>query len=75
VGATDNIRKRAEKPDSYFQRLKASGTDIHQHLLLKEYVRNPERLTFDSATYRDFRDRRLEAIFDVANRVVNPELQ
>jgi hypothetical protein len=34
VGATDNIRKRAEMPDSYFAHLKAAGVDIVKHLLL-----------------------------------------
>jgi hypothetical protein len=41
VGATDNIRKRAELPSSYFGRLKADGVDIEKHLLLKDYSDAP----------------------------------
>jgi uncharacterized protein with ParB-like and HNH nuclease domain len=74
VGATDNIRKRAELPASYFSRLKKSGVDIAKHLLLAEASANPELLAFDKDTYRDFRDRRLSKIWEVASRTVNPEL-
>lgn len=74
VGATDNIRKRAEKPDSYFGRLKNGRIDIEKHLLLPDFSRDPSRLRFDSRTYKKFRDQRREAIFEIANRVVNPEL-
>lgn len=74
VGAIDNIRKRAELPDSYFQRLKTGGIDIEKHLLLPDYAASPAHLKFDVATYKDFRDRRREVIFKIANRVVNPEL-
>ena len=34
VGATDNIRKRAELPESYFTRLKKAGIPIDKHLLV-----------------------------------------
>jgi hypothetical protein len=74
IGATDNIRKRAEYPDSYFQRLRASNVDIEKHLLLIDYSTNPGLLTMDSDVYRQFRDSRRQAIFEIANRVVNPEL-
>ena len=40
VGATDNIRKRAELPASYFARLKGTGTDIAKHLLLEDVAKN-----------------------------------
>ena len=74
VGAIDNIRKRAELPDSYFTRLRNDGIDIEKHLLLPEFAADPTTLKFDVATYRSFRDQRLERIYGVARRVVNPEL-
>jgi len=73
VGATDNIRKRAERPDSFFARLKAKGVDIAGHLLLPEFATDPSKLKFDVPTYRDFRDRRLTAVFEIADKVVNAE--
>lgn len=73
-GASDNQRKRAELPAEYFARMKAGGVDVGKHLLLQEYSDDPSRLTFDVATYRDFRDRRVRAIFEIASKVVNPEL-
>jgi hypothetical protein len=48
--------------------------DIAKHLLLAEASANPELLAFDKDTYRDFRDRRLSKIWEVASRTVNPEL-
>src|SRR6185295_14131747 len=74
VGATDNIRKRAELPALYFGRLKAAGIDLKRHLLLDDISANPSLLIFDADAYRDFRDRRQEAIYGIANQVVNPEL-
>jgi hypothetical protein len=134
VGATDNIRKRAERPDSFFGRLKAQGetiatlpggwdlahairlgikpfaelgansealsgsqvdsqcscraifesapvamlqspqgVNIENHLLLAEFATDPKKLKFDKPTYISFRDGRLNAIFQIADRVVNPE--
>lgn len=75
VGAYDNLRKRAELPDSYFTRLKAGGIDLSKHLLLKEFSDRPENLKFDLETYRKFRDARMEAIYQIAAKVVNPERQ
>jgi len=72
VGATDNIRKRSELPDSYFARLKAAGIDISKHLLINT-ADNPSTLVFDVETYRDFRDRRLEEIWQITKAIVNPE--
>jgi hypothetical protein len=74
VGATDNIRKRAEEPASYFGRLKAAGVDIQRHLILQDESRDPNLLSFDVDTYRRFRNRRLQAIYRIAASVVNPEL-
>ncbi len=74
VGATDNIRKRAELPASYFARAKASGIDIAKHLLLPDVSTNPALLLFDVDTYKSFRDRRLEKIWEIASATVNPEL-
>ena len=74
VGATDNIRKRAEKPESYFQRLKDAGVQLEKHLLLQDVSSDPTLLAWDVATYRSFRDRRLGKIFEIAQGVVNVEL-
>jgi len=74
VGATDNIRKRAELPASYFSRLKKVGIDIGKHLLVPEFANRPTELKFNVKTYRKFRDMRLEAIYKIAHRIVNPEL-
>lgn len=74
VGATDNIRKRAELPDSYFGRLKSYGSPIEKHLLLDEFAADTKRLLFDTATYRSFRDQRLHRIWEICGRTVNPEL-
>lgn len=73
VGATDNIRKRGELPTSYFARLKNAGIDIGKHLLLKDVSADPTKLVFDVKTYSDFRDRRLEEIWRIAEAIVNPE--
>ncbi|MFM2056970.1 MAG: hypothetical protein RLY71_1355 [Pseudomonadota bacterium] len=75
VGATDNIRKRAELPNSYFGRLKSYGLPIEKHLLLDEFAADTDKLVFDTATYRDFRDRRTQRIWAICRRIVNPELE
>ncbi|MFE1630215.1 DUF262 domain-containing protein [Brevibacillus reuszeri] len=69
VGASDNVRKRAELPASYFLRLNEEGLDIKRHLLIDEYSNNPRSLTIDN--YIDFKDKRLSAIFDICKRVIN----
>jgi hypothetical protein len=74
VGATDNIRKRAELPDSYFGRLKSYGSPIEKHLLLDEFAADTKKLVFDVPTYRSFRDQRLHRIWEICRRTVNPEL-
>ncbi len=74
VGATDNIRKRGEQPSSYFQRLKNAQIQIEKHLLLRDVSQNPSLLAWDVASYRSFRDRRLERIFDIASHAVNVEI-
>ena len=74
VGATDNIRKRAELPDSYFTRLKQAGIDIQKHLLLDDVSADPTKLQLDVSVYMSFRDRRFERIFEIASAIVNPEL-
>ncbi len=73
IGASDNQRKRAELPAGYFSRLKAATVDIGKHLLVEPYSGDPSALLFDVSTYQAFRDARLSAIFDIADRVVNPE--
>lgn len=74
VGATDNIRKRAERPDSYFGRLKSYGIPIEKHLLLDDFAADTRKLAFDVATYRTFRDQRLQRIWEICNRTANPEM-
>ena len=74
VGATDNIRKRAEKPDSYFARLKAQGVPIEKHLLLPEHSKDPAKLRWSEADYRSFRDQRFEKIYEIVRKVVDAEL-
>jgi hypothetical protein len=74
VGRTDNIRKRAELPDSYFGRLKNAGVDVSRHLLLQDVSPDPSLLAFDETTYKKFRDARFERIWEQAQRAVNPEL-
>jgi hypothetical protein len=71
IGASDNLRKRAELPASYFGRLKTAGIDIEKHLLLPDVSLDPSKLVFDAPTYTSFRDRRHDEIWNIANRVVN----
>lgn len=71
LGASDNQRKRAELPSSYFMRLKTAGVDIEKHLLLSDFSADPSKLLFDVTTYQSFRDRRREEIWKIAHRVVN----
>lgn len=72
-GATDNIRKRAELPGSYFLRLKAQGVPIERHLLVEEFAADPQKLAFDRPTYDQFRSLRRDAIWTSLRRVVDPE--
>jgi hypothetical protein len=74
VGATDNIRKRAELPASYFVRLKGTGTDIAKHLLLEDVAKEPSKLLFDVASYTAFRNRRFERMWEILAATVNPEV-
>jgi len=73
VGATDNIRKRAELPDSYFTRLKAAGVPIEKHLLVEPYASHPDRLIFDAETFGRFRKERKSKLFGILRRVVDLE--
>jgi hypothetical protein len=73
-GATDNIRKRAELPASYFSRLKGQGVPIERHLLVEEFAKNPDSLAFDRPTFDRFRTERREAIRLSLKRVVDPEV-
>jgi hypothetical protein len=73
VGATDNIRKRAELPAEYFTRLKRQHTDVAKHLLVHEYRAAPERLRFDEQTFRTFRTLRRNEIYRTLKRVVDLE--
>lgn len=73
VGARDNIRKRAEHPDAHFTRMKANHVPVEKHLLAEPWASDPTQLKLDVATYKKFREARLEAILSVAQAVVNPE--
>jgi Protein of unknown function DUF262 len=75
VGATDNVRKRAEKPDSYFSRLKVAKVAIEKHLLLPEFAKDPALMKWDVEVYRAFRDSRLARIGEIAKAVVNAEVK
>jgi hypothetical protein len=75
VGATDNIRKHAEQPASYFTRMKAGGIDIEKHLLLEDVANDPSKLKFDLPTYLDFRDRRFERMSAILRATVDPEIK
>ncbi|MBI5121954.1 MAG: DUF262 domain-containing protein [Rhodospirillales bacterium] len=74
IGATDNIRKRAELPASYFTRLKTAGVDLSKHLLLEDFAKEPAKLIFDLASYTDFRDRRFKRMWEILATTVNPEI-
>lgn len=74
LGATDNIRKRAELPESYFARLKQQGVPIDKHLLVSEYADNPLSLKFDTITFDTFRKKRRVEILKSAKRVIDPEI-
>jgi hypothetical protein len=71
VGATDNIRKRAELPADYFARLKHEHVDLAKHLLVNEYAEHPERMAFDEPTFTLFRQARREEIRRTLKRVVD----
>lgn len=73
-GATDNIRKRAELPDSYFTGLRRRGVPIELHLLADEFASDPSTLKFDKETYDRFRTSRRRAIWRSLRRIVDPEL-
>ncbi len=73
-GATDNIRKRAELPASYFSRLMAQGVPIERHLLVPEFATDPSKLAFDKPTFDRFRSMRREAIWASLRRVVDPDV-
>ncbi len=74
MGATDNIRKRAELPGDYFARMKAVGMDIKRHLLLSDYADDPKKLAFDINSYKKFRDRRFERMWEILSSITNPEI-
>jgi Protein of unknown function DUF262 len=71
IGKDDNLRKRAELPSTYFKRLQADGVPIDKHLLVDEFVRDPEKLQFDPASYENFRSARFAIIKQSVQSVVN----
>jgi hypothetical protein len=74
VGATDNIRKRAELPDAHFLRMKQGGVPVERHLLVQPWASDPSHLKLDVASYRSFRDARFAAILKIAQGIVDPEV-
>jgi hypothetical protein len=74
MGATDNIRKRAELPADYFARMKSGGMDVTKHLLLPDYAADPKKLAFDITAYKEFRDGRFERMWDILSSTTNPEV-
>jgi len=70
VGATDNLRKRAEAADSYFSRLKASHVDIKKHIIIDSFSQNPNNLRMDLQSYMEFRDSRTNEIY----KIIEPKL-
>lgn len=74
LGANDNLRKRAEEPASYFNRLKKLGIDISKHLLVQTYADDPSKLAMTVSGYDAFRQARTQEIEAICSRVVNPEL-
>ncbi|WP_343568832.1 DUF262 domain-containing protein [Sphingobacterium sp.] len=71
VGANDNIRKRAEDPASYFGKVSQGGFDIARHLLVTSYSANPDLLKMDLTTYLDFRNKRLDEIYNIIEPIIN----
>lgn len=69
VGASDNIKKRAELPESYFLRLSNAGIDTYPHLLVNEYSSDPTKLTLGN--YFDFRNKRIDSIFKICDNIIN----
>ncbi len=73
-GASDNIRKRAQLPSSYFAGLKKSNVEIEKHLLLKEYAEDPSKLEFTVEAFTAFRTKRRAEIWKLAKKAVDPEV-
>ena len=71
VGATDNIRKRAELPAEYFTRLRRDGIDVARHLLVPKFAEDPSQLRFDEPTFAEFRESRRGEINRILLRVVD----
>jgi hypothetical protein len=71
VGATDNIRKRAEVPATYFATLKSSGIDVQRHLLVPSYSASPGSMLMDLATYKDFKTKRTDEVFKILEPIIN----
>ena len=74
VGATDNIRKRAQLPADYFGELKRRKVPIAKHLLVPGFGDDPGTLVFDRPTYDRFRAERRDMIWRALQRIVDPEV-
>ena len=74
VGATDNLRKRAQLPAQYFGELKAANVPVEKHLLVEPYASDPSKLTFDTDTFQAFTRARSARILEIVRRIVDPEL-
>jgi hypothetical protein len=75
VGATDNIRKRAQLPADYFGELKHRKVPVAKHLLVPEFGDDPKTLVFDRPTYDRFRNERRELLWRALQRIVDPEVR
>lgn len=71
VGATDNIRKRAEVPATYFTTLKNAEINIERHLLVSSYSTMPSTMLMDLQTYIDFRTLRTNEIYKILEPIIN----
>lgn len=74
VGAKDNIRKRAENPDSHFMRMQKDRVPIEKHILAEPWATDPSQMRLDVTTYNKFREARFKAILSIAQSIVNPEI-
>lgn len=75
VGATDNIRKRAQLPADYFGELLRRKVPIAKHLLVPGFAEDPKKLVFDRPTYDTFRSDRRALLWNALRRIVDPEVQ
>ena len=69
VSQSDNNRKRAQDPDSYFKSLKDSGLNIEKHLFVKEFCDDVSLLTYSN--YDVFLKQRTSHIVELCKTNIN----